>query len=234
MRTYFRHHYAAPNWLRKKQNPVGWMCAQTRPAQGLHKAMARYKRPIGRTNATSSDKDSGLEPLPDYLIIMDDDTYYNMELFEQHFQNHDIYRNSSMMMGIAGCMVRGPWAQLNFTFPFGGYGFIMSKGYLQRLHTPIFCEDDPSLCQVIKAGTHLRESSLFSEGMSLMDLMYAYVTHQPYSEYKKWTTGFCLHSDWYVTEISKADKAPFWVVLAFFHIVFSCLFCVIFRVRCGV
>ena len=33
---YTRNYFAKKNWLRKKANPVGWMCAQRRPLHGLY------------------------------------------------------------------------------------------------------------------------------------------------------------------------------------------------------
>ena len=57
--------YARWQWLQKKHNPVGWLCAQPRPYAGFRKAYMHYNR-------------TG-EKLPNYFIVMDDDTYYNLE-----------------------------------------------------------------------------------------------------------------------------------------------------------
>ena len=37
---------------------------------------------------------------------------------------------------------------------------------------------------------------MFREGMTLIELIKALLTSQPYSEHRNWTTGFCFHSDW--------------------------------------
>lgn len=99
---YMRGQYARVQWLEKKTNPRGWMCAQSRPYSGLIKAFNHYR-----------DHD---QELPHYFIIMDDDTYYNMELFQENFE----IQNHSVPSIIAGCLVRLPIHQVNFTFPFGG------------------------------------------------------------------------------------------------------------------
>ena len=68
---FIRGLYARWPWLEKKANPVGWMCAQQRPHAGMMKVHNHYKT-------------SG-QNLPDYLLVMDDDTYINMKTFEREF-----------------------------------------------------------------------------------------------------------------------------------------------------
>jgi hypothetical protein len=55
--------------------------------------------------------------------------------------------------------------------------------------------NQPTLCKRVNAN-FIGERSLFKEGMSVADLMYAYATDQPYSQIANWTTGYCMHSDW--------------------------------------
>jgi hypothetical protein len=110
-----RRNYGRYEWLQKKKNPTGWLCAQVRPYSGLMKAQLHYKR-------------TGQE-LPDYFLIFDDDTYYNMELFQQNFASV----NSLEQRVYSGCLVRLPIHTTNLTFPFGGFGSILSKGALIKL-----------------------------------------------------------------------------------------------------
>ena len=182
--THEQNSFATKRWLERKANPQGWLCAQSRPAQGFYKVMQHYK--------------STGEAFPDYLIIMDDDTYYNIELFQQHFQNSAEYQNSSDPAAIAGCLVRSPVGIINFTIPFGGFGFILNRGALSALDKPIFCSQDRDICHAIQEKNQLNERPLFQEGMTVTDLIYKYATDQPYRKWRNWTTGFCLHSDWYV------------------------------------
>ncbi|KAL7540837.1 hypothetical protein ACHAWF_006794 [Thalassiosira exigua] len=188
---YMRSQYARTAWLQKKRNPTGWLCAQQRPFAGLRKAQAHYRRTW--------------QALPDYLLILDDDTYYDMDAFRRNHERLD----SSEPTVVAGCLVRPPVHLINFTFPFGGFGTIMSKGSLGYLFHPIDC---PLLDKGAHPGTRKHSNSegicnqlsrnlvgelqYFENGDSLVDLIYKYVNVEKYRDVDRWTTGFCMHSDW--------------------------------------
>ncbi len=192
---YLRGNYANSRWLKKKKNPAGWLCAQVRPYSGLMKAYLHYKA-------------SG-EALPDYFLIFDDDTYYNMELFQRTFEDND----SATAKVYAGCLVRFPIHMTNFTFPFGGFGSIISKGALRKLFQGIRChglgedstnattvtdvtpqtEDEAALCRRLKED-NVGELKYFTSGMNLVELMYRYSSTERYRDVFKWTSGFCMHS----------------------------------------
>ena len=130
---FIRGLYARWPWLEKKANPVGWMCAQQRPHAGMMKVRNHYKT-------------SG-QDLPDYLLVMDDDTYINMKTFEREFRGYlarprkDLSPpDKSEPLVMAGCLVKQPVKQLNFTFPFGGFGTFLSRGALEELYRPIYCD----------------------------------------------------------------------------------------------
>ena len=107
-RMFMRNHYASKPWLRKKKNPVGWMCAQRRPIHGLYKVLKSYEtRKID---------------LPEKLLVVDDDTYINVDLLQIHCAGDSV--NSPLVR--PGCLVRLPIHQLNFTFAFGG-NFLLVK-----------------------------------------------------------------------------------------------------------
>ena len=107
--------YSKPERMKKRASPNGWMCAQTRPSHGFGKVIAQYR---------AMKETFGDAALPDYLFIADDDTYVNMELFGQYMSNFD----TSIPRAVAGCLLRVPSKQLNFSFPLGGFGTILSKG----------------------------------------------------------------------------------------------------------
>ena len=190
----FRHmrgKYAREQWLQKKANPMGWLCAIVRPYSGLMKVYQHYK--------------VSKEMLPDYLIIIDDDTYYNMEQFQQNFE----MMNSSEELYYAGCLVRDPIHMINNTFPFGGYGSILSKGSIHNLMNPINCDHPPqsikdhSLCTRLNEN-NVEEKQYFKSGMNLIELMYYYTSTNRYRDVKDWNIldeskhGFCMHSDWVI------------------------------------
>jgi hypothetical protein len=65
---------------------------------------------------------------------VDDDSYWNIELFEQHFKPLE----SSEAHVVAGCMVRLPIHMNNFTFPFSGFGVVLSNGAMKNLFQNIY------------------------------------------------------------------------------------------------
>lgn len=176
---YMKNQYARSRWLEKKENPVGWLCAQKRPLHGLYKVFQMYRK-------------NKLE-LPDHLIVMDDDTYYNMEEFLKQYVDD----TPEQPLVRAGCLVRMPIHQLNFTFPFGGYGLVFNRPSLEVLMKPIYCDRDTEVCARIR-DNQLGEEPVFQDGMALIDLMQAFASFQPFSDFikDKWSTGYCLHSDW--------------------------------------
>jgi hypothetical protein len=109
---FMRNYYASNKWLLGKANPGGWLCAQTRPIVALYKvALRQYKEAM---------------ELPDYLIIVDDDTHLNLPMIHEYFQSDPTYFTAART--IAGCLVRKPVFQLHFTTSIGGHGIFFSKG----------------------------------------------------------------------------------------------------------
>ncbi len=180
---YLRNHFARIRFLKHKANPAGWMCAQKRHVHGFAKSIQQYR--------------DQKESLPDYLVIMDDDTYLNMELVSSFLNS-----SNRLPLAIAGCMIRSPIRHINFTSPYGGWGMIYNKAALENFMRPITCnkldDSDDFLqgsCKAVK-DNQLGELEVFQEGITLIDLMQAFVSRQPYSNFGNWTNGFCLHSDW--------------------------------------
>lgn len=123
---FMRNHYASVKFLFGKTNPTGWLCAQTRPIVALSKVvLSKYM--------------SGEVSLPDYLVIVDDDTHLNLPLIQQYFQSDPDYFSNGAARTIAGCLVRKPVFQLHFTIAIGGLGLFFSKGTFKRCEGNIFC-----------------------------------------------------------------------------------------------
>ena len=108
-----RGSYANYVWLGRKANPVGWMCAIPRPFVALYNHLKQCK-----------------DDLPDYLVILDDDSYYEMEGLLQYLDKMDYTPDKPL--ALAGCRVRAPFHIVNFTFPFGGFGLVQSKGEMRE------------------------------------------------------------------------------------------------------
>ena len=131
------------------------------------------------------------EALPDFFLIVDDDTYFNMELFRREHE----WADASRATFHAGCLVRFPVWQVNFTFPFGGFGSILGRGALANLFRPIWCPQHTPACARLREDT-ARERQYFTNGMTLVELMYRYTSTEKYQDVARWTAGFCMHSDW--------------------------------------
>ncbi len=174
-------------FLSKRDNPGGWLCAQKRANDGLQIVLQQM---IQTT-------------LPDYLLLVDDDTFVDMPQLTHYLQT--MYPDPSEPLVMAGCLIR---SITSFTIPFGGFGTVISKGSLTRLLTPISCvnvtalapnEDDfiQNACYRLQQNLY-GERQYFQEQMSLKDLMHAYVSTHRYADYASWTeeSSFCVHSDW--------------------------------------
>lgn len=180
------------------KHPVGWLCAQRRFALGLAKVIQEHE-----TKAM---------PLPDYLMIVDDDTYYNIPEFVKFLSTKDASENF-LIPGAVFSIAK----KFRFRIHHGGFGLTISRGALLNAMTPIQCDSleqaqpaqkqapSPSSKTEHPFCSRLRENwmgeqSVFRNGMTLIDLMKTYTAeHEPYSSYKNWTSGFCFHGDWLLT-----------------------------------
>ena len=95
------NNFAHGKYLNSKS--PGWLCGQKRPSHGIGK-LSRFYRGNSRI-------------LPDFLLIVDDDTYINMDWFTQQYRGF----NTSLPRADAGCLVINPAHMTNFSFPFGGF-----------------------------------------------------------------------------------------------------------------
>jgi hypothetical protein len=188
--SFFRSHYAEAGWLKMKSNPAGWLCAQVRPISGLFKVFKHFNL--------------SKEVLPDYFIIMDDDTYYDMELLKQNLAG----KNSLEALFYAGCLINRTFSHPGaIVYPYGGYGSIISKGALRNFFEPIHCPPRINSAYQHLFCRRLDENSVgekqsFIPGMNLVELMFAYVNRRPYRDVKYWSSndkesqrGYCMHSD---------------------------------------
>ena len=196
--------YTDEAYLAKKIDAVGWMCAQKRPMDALASLFEKY-----RTSST----------LPDYLFIVDDDTWVHLPAVVEQLSSH--YPPPAVPSAVTGCLAR--MRKVDFTFAYGGWGTVWTRGTIQAWMRSIDCGDGDGLdwdlwkadnsttaspkdtdtaapCRRL-AENLVGERDLFANGMSVADLMAAYVQHRSYSDFDNWQTrkgadpGFCMHSD---------------------------------------
>ena len=109
LRFIFKRTFATERFLAMKHNPVGWLCAQVRPIVVLYNHLIKYRH-----------------DLPDYLIILDDDSFIEVEALLRYFDEMGYIPDKPL--ALAGCRVRLDINKVNYTFPFGGFGMVQSKG----------------------------------------------------------------------------------------------------------
>lgn len=169
----------------KKQ--AGWICAQKRPIDGLFHVLQQYR--------------DGLE-VPEYLFIIDDDTYVNMDSLTDTLHNEFPFQTPQLVAGCNFVFLK----HNSFTFPYGGFGSFLSKAAINRLLQPIDCStrearsgrllDHFSRLACSRLGQNLMgENIFFEDGMSVADLMFKFASEQPYALVGNWTAGYCFHSD---------------------------------------
>jgi hypothetical protein len=162
----------------KKQ--TGWMRAQKRPLDGLYQVLQQYV--------------NGEFSIPDYLFIIDDDSYINMDrLTPDLLQNYPTHQPHV----VAGCNFDF-LEDSGISFPYGGFGTYLTKAAIARLTQPFYCDgrDEHSNLACWRLNLNaLGEKPVYVEGMSVSDLMQAYGAQLPFTDVTKWTdTGYCLHS----------------------------------------
>lgn len=175
--------------------PPGWMCANSRVGVGYSRIGRMYKAMVAS---------GGPEVLPEYVILLDDDGYYNMDWFLRFAQETD----PSIPAAYAGCLIESPHHIVNFSFPFGGFGTVLSRGTILNLIRPLHCRGgglgmDGFLnhaCAQIQRNMFGEQES-FLEGMSVSDLMGAHAMRANFADLEKFKEAkypFCLHGDWTV------------------------------------
>ena len=124
----FNRHFATEEKLvGTKSNPVGWLCAQKRPIGALSRLIQAYNK-----------NNKNDLPLPDYLFLIDDDTYVDIDKTLTYLLEHN---PPSQKQVVAGCL----YAMLDenhMSFPYGGFGTILSKATLEMSMKPIYCDAD--------------------------------------------------------------------------------------------
>lgn len=163
----------------KKQS--GWLCAQKRPLDGLYQVLQQYV--------------SGQQTIPDYLLIADDDSYFNIgKLVENLTQNFP----PDVSAAVTGCKFDFV-KELRFPFPYGGFGSYLTRAAIQRLIQPFYCDGRDEFSNLAcwrKNQNELGEAQFYEDGMSVIDLMQAYGANLPFTGVDQWKkTGYCLHSD---------------------------------------
>ena len=168
-----------------RNNSTEWLCAQKRPIDGLLLALKKYK--------------SWRSSIPDYLILINDDTYLNMDALVKTFQESYPPNDNHL---VAGCTFLGI-KESHFVFPVDGMGTIITRATMEKIIKPIHCQNvdqstDPFVqwtCWRIKQNL-IGEMRFFQEGMSIGDLIHAYTSGLSFTNVEAWDdSAYCMHGD---------------------------------------
>jgi hypothetical protein len=176
----------------------GWHCAQRRVLQGMDYLQQRFYAYNMLTTEDAADV------LPDYLVVLDDDSYFNVDAFRKEAAHHT---NTGISRVYSGCLfernVTGG-KNIEWEFPYGGMGVVYTKGAIKNLLTPLNCSlsatAQPGLlpsrqsdaCKALQRN-EIGEQAFYQPGMNTIDL---------FSNYSAHSKNFCLHSDWLVGYIA--------------------------------
>jgi len=163
------------------------VCAQKRPLDGLHLALKSY-----RAGA----------PIPDYLLIIDDDTYVDLGPVITKLRQEFPPEETNLL---AGCYFTYMEDWISFSWPTGGFGSFLPKAAIERLMQPVHCNEVDEKGQVADPFSRLvcwrlqqndlGEQQFFQDGMSVADLMHQFSAQQPFTNVANWspTSGYCFH-----------------------------------------
>jgi hypothetical protein len=135
----FRSRFARAEWIEKKGSDAasaGWLCAQKRPAESLYKVLKGYRY----NNNTNTNTTTTRLSIPDYLFLLDADTYLNMDNILARGGGQQFLPSKyppDDTLAIAGCRIKERVNEHNFTFPWGGFGTIFTRGSIERFLHPI-------------------------------------------------------------------------------------------------
>ena len=176
----------------KSNGSADWICAQKRPIDALQFLLEQYRT---------------VQTIPDYVVLIDDDTYINMNHLVVAL--HDYSTIGSDLLVLGGCVTNFPY-RLQFKFPNIGFGSIFSKAAIQNLLRPIHCNRnnnaindtnvDPftrMACWRLYEQNHFNELKYFVDGMSVSDIMYNYTKSLSFLNVDSWEhgDGFCFEAE---------------------------------------
>jgi len=188
----FRTDLYAMTYVGKKQYPQKWLCAQSRLILGFVKLLKEYQR--------QSSTQFMSKVLPDYIAMVEDDTYVNMQLFGEFVNG----KNSGIPITYSGCSA-------NLGIQLGGFNLFISKGVIERMITPLTCSFSSKrkkinensktsnnlsvwmnvACETLNRSP-LGEFDVFNDGMSLADLAYLAASKKTFCMFGGWFMKYLL------------------------------------------
>jgi len=183
----FEKHLYDRSFLERKDNLSEWLCAQKRLVSGLARRLQTY--------GNESNEENKVTEYPDFLFIVEDDTYVNVELFDEFVRGKD----PNVPMAFSGCRDQ-------LVHPYGHISLILSRGSILRLTQRLHCDNVETTSEFeIKACQKLKENNLdemntFYPGASLIDIALAIASRENFCMLSGWLLKYFV-DEYYVSEV---------------------------------
>jgi hypothetical protein len=146
---------------------------------------------VGKWYREQNHNASGVASLPEFLLVVDDDTMFHIPMLLYFMKGVD----PDIPRVWAGCLEHMTMnTRPNRFSPFGGAGTIWSRGAVERAIRPIVCSDkknasmpsnnstitsfETQVCARIEQNL-INERSLWQDGMSVSDFMFVVYNQRP-------------------------------------------------------
>ena len=190
IQEFFTGYYGKSEGNVTRSTNEGWVCAQRRLGRALGWLHALYHNS---------------QDIPDFLTIVDDDTYIDQQAVLSYLQREA--GNGKGSLARAGCVFERNGDTIPFALPYGGFGLFLNGDAVVQLSTSIYCDGanrDNEVCATLRLNS-IGEFDVFTEGMTLFELFARFSS----------TVNFCMHSDWlsgyivefYLRRIGRNDPA---------------------------
>ena len=171
IQEFFTRYYGKSEGNVTRSDSKGWVCAQRR---------------LGRAFGWLHTLYHNSQDIPDYLMIVDDDTFIDQQAVLSYLQRET--DKGKVSLAQAGCVFKKNGDSIPFALPYGGFGLFLNKDAIAQLSRSIYCDGinrDDKVCATLRFNS-VGEFDIFTEGMTLFELFARFSA----------TTNFCMHSDW--------------------------------------
>jgi Glycosyltransferase 61 len=176
--------YSDCSFSTRDAKPREWLCAQKRFINGFYRILKNYE--------------DGTVAVPDYLVLIQNDTYVNMDALVATLQ--ESYSPNTPQL-VAACTNVNQRGHRHLVYPVSGFGSFLTRTAVNRMIQPISCKNETKrsdnfvrwACWRLKQN-YTGEQLLFEDGMSIHQLMYLYFSKFLDMPVERWNhTGYCFH-----------------------------------------
>ena len=137
------------SFLTNKETPSGWACAQRRPLRALSHVLTLFD--------------------PDFLLLVDDDTFVNMKFFAyDSFLSTFIRTTMSWRKIVLGEMFSKKITTKGFYF--GGAGYLMGRAVLSSLNSYVMTSERSTPTENIRTRVHLANLGVLDEAVRVTNV----------------------------------------------------------------